>query len=234
MLRVIRLAPLSFIAIALALFGFAATAGAQNACTPAATPSPAADASTPAAQPAGARVQVGDGEALLWGAGEHAVLLVHGAVYDAESWRPQAEAITSEGYLVLSLEQTGSQDVLDGITFLIDACDASGVVVAGASAGASGALSALASQPEGVSGLVVLAATGDVADLGDYPKLFAASEEEGLAETLEEMAASAPGDDNKVLILPGSAHAQAVFTTDQGPVLLEAMLAFIERTSTAA
>jgi pimeloyl-ACP methyl ester carboxylesterase len=203
-----------------------------NPCGPA-TPDASAHTATPAAPADAVRIAVGDGEALLWGDGDAAVLLVHGAIYDAESWRAQAEAMAAEGYRVLALERIGAEDVLAGIDFLRDDCGATRIVVIGASAGAGGALSALAGQPEGIAGLVVLAGSGSVAGLGEFPKLFVASEDEGLADTMERLAADAPGDDNAALILPGSAHAQAVFGTDQGPALLDAILEFLDRATTS-
>lgn len=48
-----------------------------------------------------------------------------------------------------------------------------------------------------------------------------ASEGEGLAEEVREMAEEAAGDQNKVLVLPGNAHAQAIFETDQGDNLTQ-------------
>ncbi len=64
--------------------------------------------------------------------------------------------------------------------------------------------------------VILLSGTGDVSGLGEYPKLFVASEGEGLADTVRRMAEEAPGDRNEVLILPGDAHAQAIFETNQG------------------
>ena len=76
-----------------------------------------------------------------------------------------------------------------------------------------------------------MSATGEVSALGDYPKLFVASEDEGLAEQLTAMADGAPGDQNETLILPGAAHAQAIFASDQGDALVEAILAFLDETA---
>ena len=42
------------------------------------------------------------------------------------------------------------------------------------------------------------------------------------------MAEEAPGDRNEVLVLPGDAHAQAVFETDQGERLTQAVLERLE------
>ncbi len=72
--------------------------------------------------------------------------------------------------------------------------------------------------------MILLSGTGDVADLGEYPKLFVASEGEGLASQVRRMAKDAPGDENKALILDSGAHAQAIFDTDQGDKLLQTLI----------
>lgn len=173
------------------------------------------------------RVEVGDGEGLLWGAGSTGVLLVHGAIYDAASWTDQAEAMADAGFAALALEQISPEDVLAGIAYLVETTCVEQVVVVGASAGASSAIAALSSQPTDVAGLIVLAGSGDVTRLGAYPKLFVASEGDGVSSAMTRLAEEAPGSENVSLLLPGSAHAQALFGTDQGPTLLDAMLAFI-------
>jgi len=199
----------------------------QTATTSAAAPDASAEASPAAGIPARS-VQVADAGALLWGSGDHGVLLVHGAVYDAASWEAQAQAIATEGFLVLALEEISPDDVLAGIDYLTTECGVSGVTLIGASAGASASLSAAATQPEGITQLILLSGTGDVSSLGPYPKLFVASEGEGIAATVEAMAADAPGDDNIALILPGGAHAQAIFDTDQGDPLLQEIITRLE------
>jgi len=183
---------------------------------------------TPAAASEFQRIELGHGEALIWPAGERGVLLLHGAAYDAASWEPQATMLASQGYMVLSLETLSSEAVIEGIEFLIGDCGVAGVTVIGASAGGASALGALANDPPGVTGLVLLGATGEVDTLGEYPKLFTASEGEGLADRLATMAESAPGEANETLILPGSVHAQAIFETEQGDALMEAILAFLD------
>lgn len=183
---------------------------------------------TPAPTPQRITLPGDAGEALVWPGGPRAVLLAHGAVYDAASWEPQAEVMRAAGYTVLAVEDISASTIVAGIAWLRAAADATGVVVIGASAGGGGALRALADDPEGVVGLVLLGATGETAALGAYPKLFTASEGEGLTDRLEAMAAASPGDANRVEIIPGDAHAQATFRTPQGDRLLQSILAFLD------
>ena len=69
---------------------------------------------------------------------------------------------------------------------------------------------------------------GDVSELGEYPKLFVASEGEEISARVRRMAEEAPGDRNEALILPSSAHAQAIFRTEEGDRLTQSVLERIE------
>lgn len=197
------------------------------------SPAQALQSGTPVAEEAQSVMLPGDsGEALLWDGGPRAVLLAHGAAYDAASWTEQAEVMQEVGFTVLSIESISPEAVASGVAWLQDEHDAVGVVVIGASAGGGGALSALAEDPDGVEGLILLGATGETEGLGEYPKLFTASEGEGMADQLEEMANEAPGDANRVEIIPGDAHAQATFDNPEGEQLLGAIITFLEENAT--
>lgn len=204
----------------------------QATCGDTGTPGATAATGTPSAIEAGQRVELEGGSALLWPGGDRAVLLLHGAAYDAASWEAQAQTLASQEFTVLALEELSAGTVQGGIGYLTDACAARGVTVIGASAGGASALDALADGSDDVSGLILLSATGEVSALGEYPKLFVASEGEGLSDQLETMADSAPGDQNETLILPGSAHAQAMFKDEQGDALVEAIVTFLNDTAT--
>jgi pimeloyl-ACP methyl ester carboxylesterase len=206
----------------------AQTPAAETGCGGPATPAASA---TPVSTTEWKPLELDSGPVRLWPGGDRGVLLLQGASYDAGSWIPQVAALEAEGYTVLAPEFPSPAVVLDAIAFLTGACGVTGVTVIGASAGGSTALEGLAADPEGVAGLILLGAIGDVADLGDYPKLFTASEGESLVDRVEVMTAEAPGDRNDTLILPGSAHAQATFDTDQGEALLDAMLSFLKDTA---
>lgn len=212
----------------------------QEEGTPGATPAAGEPVASPATEnsgPAGvfqsdaSTIELEHGSALLWASGERSVLLLHGAAYDAASWEAEARALASQGFTVLAIEELSPDAARDGMGYLLDACGASGVTVIGASAGGGPALEVLADEPAGISGLILLSATGDVSALGEYPKLFVASEGEGLTERLTAMADESPGDRNETLILPGSAHAQAIFESDQGDVLVDAILTFLDGTA---
>ncbi len=172
--------------------------------------------------------QAGQTRGLLFGRGDYGVVLAHGAIYDAASWTPLAVEIARAGMVALAVEEIGPDNLLDAIAYLKEAEGARAVALVGASAGGASALRAVERAPDAVDQLILLSARGDVARTGTVPKLFVVSEGEPLAEDVRRMAAEAPGDDNELLILPGSAHAQAIFLTDQGPRLTEAILARLQ------
>ena len=151
-------------------------------------------------------------------------MLAHGAAYDAASWREQAERLTGEGMAALAVEDTSARSGAEAAGYLKEERGVRDVTLIGASAGTAGVLGAAEDTSGLVDGVILLSGTGEVSGLGEYPKLFVASEGEGLAEEVRRMAERAPGTRNEALILPGDAHAQAIFGTDQGWKLMRAIL----------
>ena len=160
----------------------------------------------------------------MWGEGDRGAVLAHGAAYDAASWRDQAERLAGSGVVALALEDTSSQSVSEAAAYLEEERGVRDVTLIGASAGTAGVLGAAAEDPGLADGMILLSGTGEVSGLGEYPKLFVASEGEGLAGTVRSMAEEAPGNRNEALILPGDAHAQAIFESDQGERLTRTIL----------
>ena len=185
--------------------------------------------STPSVSAGATTITLANGSAaLLWGSGQYGVVLVHGAVYDAASWDPQARVFADHGMTVLAVEQADAESVAAAIAYLRDDRGLPRVAVLGASAGSAASLAVGRDQPELVDQLILLSGTGDVASLGDFPKLFAASQGEPAASDAERMAADAPGDWNALYLAPGSAHAQAIFGSEGGSALLDALVARLE------
>ncbi len=80
-------------------------------------------------------------------------------------------------------------------------------------------------NPDSYDHLVFLSpAGGAAAALSDGPEFFIYSQDEGSAGAIEDLIADAPGDDNEVLEVAGSAHAQAIFETSAGAEVMEAIL----------
>ena len=173
-------------------------------------------------------VEVEGTEVIVWGEGERGAVLAHGAAYDAASWGDQARRISESDVVALAVEDTSARGVAEAAGYLKEKRGVRDVALIGASAGTSGVLGAAEENPELADRVILLSGTGDVSGLGEYPKLFVASEGEGLAEEVRRMAYRAPGNRSEVLILPGDAHAQAIFETDQGDRLTWAILDFLK------
>lgn len=183
----------------------------------------------------------------LYGKGDRAVVLAHGGRFTKESWHKQADVFAQAGFRVLAIDfrgygqsQPGSQsadwkhypDVLAAVRYLHDA-GAKTVSVVGASMGGDAAGDASAeSKPGEIDRIILLGSEG-----GDSPerlkgrKLFIVTRDDRSGDGprlpgITEHYRKAP-DPKKLVILEGSAHAQFIFETDQGPRLLQEMLRFI-------
>ncbi len=189
-------------------------------------------------------------QADLYGKSERAVLLAHGGRFNKESWKKQALVLEDHGFMVLALrfrgdgnnpdgspgsfgtEEDNAQDVLAGIRYLhgIGAKDVSAV---GGSFGGYAVADADAASALGeIDAIVILASPG-----GNTPeklhgrKLFIVAREDRSGDGLRlpdisRSYAKAP-DPKKLIVLEGSAHAQFLFDTDQGPRLLQEILTFL-------
>ena len=180
----------------------------------------------------GTSISINGNDALTWGDGPYGVVLAHGAAFDAASWAEQATAIADQGATVIAVENISPEAIQDAVTKLQDD-GISDVALVGGSAGADAILQLASEQPDLPDQLILLSPNGTVEGLGEEPKLFIASEEEPVADVSTQLAQSAPGPDNEAKILPGSAHAQNIFDTDQARPVLDAMLARLERFATS-
>ena len=177
----------------------------------------------------GDEVSVGETTAIVWGEeGSQGVVLAHGAAYDAASWEAQGETLAENGIVALAVEDTSPGSLRFATDYLKEEHDVESVALIGASAGAGPVLRVAGEDPEETSQVILLSGTGDVSGLGEYPKLFVASEGEGIAEEVRRMAEEAPGYRNEALILPGDAHAQTIFQTGEGERLMQVILERIE------
>jgi pimeloyl-ACP methyl ester carboxylesterase len=176
----------------------------------------------------GSWVGVGESWAIVWGEGDQGVVLAHGAAYDAASWESQGQALEENGMVALAVEDISPGSLRLAIDYLEEEYDVESVALIGASAGAGPVLEVTEEDPEEVGQIMLLSGTGDVSGLGEYPKLFVASEGEEISERARRMVEEAPGDRNEALILPGSTHAQAIFRTEEGDRLMQTILERLE------
>jgi pimeloyl-ACP methyl ester carboxylesterase len=183
----------------------------------------------PESETTGERVTIGDDYgAIIWGAGDRGVVLLHGASYDAASWEPQGQRLGENGVVAMAVEDLSPGSLRLAIDYLEREYGIESVALIGASAGSRPVLQVAGENPERISQIILLSGAGDVSGLGEYPKLFVASEGEGISGRVRQMADEAPGAQNEALILPGDAHAQAIFQTEEGERLMRVILERLE------
>jgi dienelactone hydrolase len=189
-------------------------------------------------------------QADLYGSGTRGVVLAHGGRFHKESWKKQAQALADAGFLVLAVRFRGdafnpdgspdssgstadnAADVLAAVSYL-HRSGAKTVSAVGASLGGDAVGEADAqSKPGNIARIVLLGSSG-----GDHPeklsgrKLFivARDDRSGSGLRLPEISSNyeKTPQPKKLVILKGSAHAQYLFDTDQGPRLLSEILRFL-------
>jgi len=185
----------------------------------------------------------------VFGEGDRAVVLAHGGQFNKESWEKQARTLTENGFRVMALDLRGYgkskgpgdadpmsaplyQDVLAAVRYLRQA-GAKTVSVVGASMGGWAAGDAsIASRPGEIDRVVFLgAAPGGPADKLKSPSLFIVARydasEDGLRlPEIRRQFEKAPKP-KKLIILPGSAHAQFLFQTDQAHRVMREIVRFL-------
>ncbi len=186
-----------------------------------------------------------------YGSGDRAVVLAHGARFDKASWKDQATELASAGFRVLAIEFRGYGksrggpnsrsgfddmylDVLAGVRHA-RATGAKTVAVVGASMGGFASANAgVNATPGEIDRLVLLAhAPIEHPQRITGPKLFIASEGDQITPRVREQYEQAP-EPKELVILPGSAHAQVIFTTDQRGRLMQEILRFVGGAGAAA
>jgi dienelactone hydrolase len=178
------------------------------------------------------------------------IVLAHGGRFDKTSWRKQALTLAGKGFVVLAISfrgdgknQDGSPDsfgstpdnatdVLAAVAYLhergVKQVSAIGGSMGGDAVGEADARSA----PGQINRIVLLGSSG-----GDFPanlkgrKLFIVAREDRSGDGLRlpgitRNYAKAPPP-KKLVVLEGSAHAQYLFDTEQGPRLMGEILQFL-------
>jgi pimeloyl-ACP methyl ester carboxylesterase len=171
----------------------------------------------------------------LYGEGEHAVILAHGAVFDKQSWKELARALTDHGLQVLALDfrgygrsTPGSEvgglwlDLLGAAKFLRQR-GVERVSAVGASMGAEALARASVEGPPGTFDRVILLAAPEIAQpermqAGSF--LFVVSRGDRLLPRVKRQFEQAPRP-KRLEVLEGSAHAQHLFATEQAASLTQ-------------
>lgn len=191
----------------------------------------------------------------LYGTGVRGLVLAHGGRFDEKSWKKQAEVFAGAGFLVLAVRFRGdrlnrdgspsaegsypdnAQDVLAAVAYLhrtgAKTVYAVGGSLGGDAVGDADAMSGPGTAAGTIERVVFLGSEG-----GDSPekltgrKLFLVAREDrsgdglrlpGIREHYERV----PGP-KKLVIVDGSAHAQYLFDTGQGPRVMKEIMGFFE------
>jgi pimeloyl-ACP methyl ester carboxylesterase len=185
-----------------------------------------------------------------YGAGPRGVVMVHGARFDKESWRPQAEALARAGLRVVSIDLRGTGasrggtqwssrydgvelDVLAAVRWLRASGATSVSVVGGSLGGFAAAEAAVVSEPGTIDRLFLLAPSPvEHPERIQGKKLFVVARDDvqGIGTPrLPEIRAQhdrAP-EPKELLVLEGSAHAQYLLEGDQAGRVMQEMLRFL-------
>lgn len=188
----------------------------------------------------------------LRGAGEHLVVFAHGGQFAKESWNEQATALLEYGFQTLTIDQRGRGrsrgpvgsetdqslwylDVMGAVSYA-RALGVSTVSVVGASWGGWAAARASTALESGaIDQLVLLAASPiDEPERMQGNKLFIAARDDFMGSGtlrlpgIREQFERAP-EPKALVVLDGSAHAQHIFGTEQGPRLFAEIVQFLEQ-----
>lgn len=176
----------------------------------------------------------------VYGKGAHGVVLAHGAVFNKESWREQATALAASGVRVVAIDfrgygksEAGSEegalhlDVLAAVRWLRQNGAERVGVVGGSMGGGAAAQAAVEAKSGEIDDLVLLAHSPIAqAEKLQGRKLFIVSEGDGLLQRIRQQHSQAPGP-KKLVVLPGRAHAQHIFKSDEGQRLLDEITAWL-------
>jgi alpha-beta hydrolase superfamily lysophospholipase len=176
----------------------------------------------------------------MYGEGDHAVVLAHGAIFNKESWDTLARLLSSKGLKVLAIDfrgygksKAGSkgralyEDILAAVRYLHREGSKRVSVIGGSMGGGATAQAAVEAYEGEIDRLIFLSpAPIQNPDLIKGNKLFIASEDERLVSRIKKQYKNAP-EPKKLVLLKGSAHAQHIFKTDQSEQLTKLILEFL-------
>jgi hypothetical protein len=169
-----------------------------------------------------------DREARRWGDGPYGLVLVTDAGRDAASWDRLAASFADEGMTVVALDAGSTAGRIQGAIQALQDIGIPRVAVLAAGSGTVPAMELGATWPQLVDQLILLSAEGDVDRLGQFPKLFVASEDDDAADEAVRMAEEAPGDWNALYLAAGDASGQAILEGSGAGGAIAAILVYLE------
>lgn len=185
----------------------------------------------------------------LYGNGDRRVVLAHGGRFTKESWATQAQRLANAGFRTLAIDFRGRGqsrggpqitapddvhfDVLAAVRYLHKSGATSVSVVGGSFGGWAAARAAVEAREGEIDRIVLLAAPAiDEPERMKGRKLFITSRDDFSGNgdlrlpEIRDQFERAP-DPKQLVILEGSAHAQYIFETEQGDLLMREILRFL-------
>ena len=181
----------------------------------------------------------GEIHALVYGEGAHAVVLAHGKIFDKESWAPLAPRIAEKGLQVVAIDfrgyglskpgSAGQKLFLDVVAAMSYAKKngATQISLVGASMGGGVAAQAAVVVGEGEIDRLILMAPVAIPKPDEMHAnriLYISAEGDPSVDRTRAQYERAP-QPKSLEILPGDAHAQHIFKTDQADALVELVVA---------
>lgn len=180
-------------------------------------------------------------DADLYGSGTQGVIFAHGAIFNKQSWAPLARRLAALGYRALAIDFRGygksrggrdpgalDLDVVAAVHWMHNQ-GVHSVSVVGGSMGGGASAKAATELARGQIDRLVLLSPVPIDDPGNMKAnriLFIASRHESLEPTIRQQYERAP-EPKKLTVLPGSAHAQNIFATKEGPHLADVIVHFL-------
>jgi pimeloyl-ACP methyl ester carboxylesterase len=179
----------------------------------------------------------------LYGKGTRAVVLAHGGRFNKESWAPQARELAGAGFRVLAFDFRGYGksrgpgqadgplylDVLAAVRYL-KTHGSTTVAAVGASLGGGAVGDAAIEAPGEIERVVFLGSSPDrPAEKLRCRSLFIVARDDPSSYGLPRVRAQyeAAPQPKELIVVDGSAHAQFLLQTDQGPRVMREMLRFL-------
>lgn len=185
------------------------------------------------------------------GSGFRGIVLAHGGRFDEKSWKKQAEVFAATGFLVLAVRFRGdtvnpdgspsaegsdaenADDVMAAVVYL-HGMGVKTLYAVGGSLGGSALGNADAMSAAGTFDRVVFLGSegGDEPEKLSGRKLFIVARDDRNGDGLRlpgiEAHYKRAREPKKLVVVEGSAHAQYLFDTDEGPRVMKEILEFFE------
>lgn len=186
----------------------------------------------------------------MYGEGDRAVVLAHGARFNKESWRTQARALAGAGFRVLAIDFRGYgqsrgpgqddpmtaplyKDVLAAARYLRKMGAQTVSVIGGSMGAAAAGDAAIAARRGEIDRVVLLAGEPSASAAGLKARslfIVARYDSSEAGPRLPAMRAQYEKAPNpkELVVLDGTAHAQALFQTDQGDRVMREIVRFLK------